>query len=164
MSHIDPLRAITRRDPRYRLEAYTFLYDALEATVRFIAERRCESAEDDSHSTPPGGGESPDRHVSGQELLEGMRVHASRLFGPLAAQVWRSWGVRTTEDWGHIVFNLVDAELLRRQETDTIDDFKDGYDFEVVFVEQFEPVLPTELDAVPRPYGPGAEGTGPSAS
>ncbi|MEL6714863.1 MAG: Minf_1886 family protein, partial [Planctomycetota bacterium] len=150
MSHIDPLRAVARSDSRYRLEAYTFLYDALDATVRLIADRRRAEAED-------GEGEGADRHVSGQELLEGMREHASRLFGPLAAQVWRSWGIRTTEDWGRIVFNLVDAELLRRQDSDSIEDFKGGYDFDAVFVDAYEPLLPTELDAVPRPFGPPPE-------
>ena len=79
-----------------------------------------------------------------------MRVHASRLFGPLAAQVWRTWGVHSTTDWGRIVFNLVDSELLRRQESDSIEDFRDGYDFEEVFVQSYRPALPVELGAQPR--------------
>jgi len=147
LTHIDPLRAVARSDPRYRLEAYTFLYDALDATVRTIAERRRTE------------GDENDRHVSGQQLLEGMRIHAIGLFGPLAAQVWRSWGVRDTEDWGRIVFNLVESGLLRRQDSDTIEDFRGGYDFDAAFVDAYEPTLPTELDAVPRP-GQGADGDG----
>lgn len=146
---MDPLRAVAKRDPRYRLDAYTFLYDALDTTVRLMAEARRAS-----------GDTADDQHVTGQELLEGMRVHAKRTFGPLAAQVWRSWGVRSTEDWGRIVFNLVDAELLRRQETDTIDDFKDGYDFDEEFVRSYEPILPAELDAIPRPHDPHGGGDG----
>ena len=125
----DLLEPILTRDPRYTVEAYFFVRDALDHTVRQLA-------------TP--------RHISGQELLDGMRVHATRLFGPLAAQVWRTWGVRSTLDWGRIVFNLVESELLRRQDTDTIEDFRDGYDFDEVFVRAYEPKLPTELGALPR--------------
>lgn len=123
-------------DGRYRLQAYQFLFDALDATVRITGK-----AEE----------QGPERHVTGRELLEGMRQYATQLFGPLAAQVWRSWGVRSTDDWGRIVFSLVENEMLRRQDTDTIDDFTRGYDFDEVFVRSYEPVLPGELDAVPRP-------------
>jgi uncharacterized repeat protein (TIGR04138 family) len=70
-----------------------------------------------------------------------MREHALRTFGPLAAEVWRSWGVRETLDWGRIVFLLVEAGLLNRQETDTIEDFREGFDFEEVFVRRYTPSL-----------------------
>lgn len=79
--------------------------------------------------------------MTGGEVLEGMRAHALELFGPLAAQVWRSWGVRETLDWGRIVFLLVDAGLLKRQETDTIEDFKDGFDLDEAFVRHYQPRL-----------------------
>lgn len=143
---MDPLRSVAKKDGRYRLQAYQFLFDALDTTVQLVGKAESDGA---------------DRHVSGRELLEGMRVHASRLFGPLAAQVWRSWGVHTTRDWGRIVFNLVEHEMLRRQETDAIEDFDDGYDFDEAFVRSYVPTLPTELEAVPRPpLGPGGAGTG----
>ena len=67
------------------------------------------------------------------------------LFGPLAGQVWRSWGVRETMDWGHVVFALVDAKLLNRQETDTIEDFRGGSDFDEAFVDAYEPKIPDTL-------------------
>ncbi|MEM9379094.1 MAG: Minf_1886 family protein [Planctomycetota bacterium] len=132
---MDPLRKVAKMDPRYRLEAYQFLFDALDKTVRMTGKQQEE-----------GTG----KHVTGQELLEGMRQHAVRMFGPLAAQVWRTWGVESTLDWGRIVFNLVESEMLRRQDTDTIEDFRDGYDFDEVFVASYEPKLPTELGAFPR--------------
>ncbi len=83
-----------------------------------------------------------ERHVTGQEVLAGMREHARTLFGPLAAQVWRSWGVHDTLDWGRIVFLLVEAGLLNRQDTDTIEDFRSGFDFEEAFVRGYRPSLP----------------------
>ena len=132
---MDPLRKVWKKDSRYRLEAYQFLFEALETTVQMAGR------EADEGST---------KHVSGQELLDGMRVHATTLFGPLAAQVWRTWGIKDTIDWGRIVFNLVESELLRRQDTDTVEDFKDGYDFDEVFVRAYRPALPAELGAIPR--------------
>jgi len=79
--------------------------------------------------------------VTGQEVLSGMRHYAAQIFGPLAAQVWRSWGVTETIDWGHIVFLLVEAGMLNRQDSDTIEDFRDGFDFEEAFVEGYRPIL-----------------------
>ena len=73
-----------------------------------------------------------------------MREHAKELFGPLAAQVWRSWGVTGTLDWGHIVFLLVDNGMLNRQDSDTIEDFRDGFDFEEAFVRNYQPDVPDD--------------------
>ena len=145
---MDPLRKVCKKDPRYRLEAYQFLFDALDKTTRTTG------VEDESGTS---------RHVTGHELLEGMREHALRMFGPLAAQVWRTWGVQSTLDWGRIVFNLVESELLRRQETDTIDDFRDGYDFDEVFVHSYRPSLPAELGAFPRKPAEDVEDEGDGA-
>ena len=126
----DPLRKLALRDRRYAPEAYQFLFESLDTAVSITG--RTEE-------------EGQGRHVSGQELLEGMRLKALELFGPLAAQVWRSWGIRGTLDWGRVVFALVDAKLLNRQESDTIDDFKDGYDFDEAFVDSYEPQVPDTL-------------------
>jgi uncharacterized repeat protein (TIGR04138 family) len=85
--------------------------------------------------------------VTGQEVLAGMRAHAKQLFGPLAAAVWRSWGVQQTLDWGHIVFLLVENGLLNRQETDSVEDFRKGFDFDEVFVHQYRVPLPDPSSA-----------------
>lgn len=134
----DPLRQVWKRDGRYAFEAYQFLFESLDQAVKV-------AGLDQDTSKP--------RHVSGQELLEGMRIVALRLFGPLAAQVWRTWGVKSTLDWGRIVFSLVEAELLNRQETDSIDDFAGGYDLDEAFVNGYEPELPVEIS----PYAHGGE-------
>ncbi len=130
----DPLRKVALRDGRYAPEAFQFLFESLDHAVR-IAGRSDE--------------EGTARHVSGQELLEGMRAYALELFGPLAAQVWRSWGVVSTLDWGHVVFRLVDEKLLNRQETDSLEDFRDGFDFEEAFVRHYRPKLPPEIGVNP---------------
>ena len=123
---MDPVRELAKSDGRYSPEAFRFLFESLEVAIRLAGKE---------------GAEGPARHVTGQEVLAGMREHALASFGPLAAQVWRSWGVRECLDWGRIVFLLVEAGLLNRQDTDTIDDFQDGFDFDEAFVRAYEPSL-----------------------
>jgi len=132
----DPIRNIALKDGRYSPEAFRFLFEALTQAMIMAGKERAEGVE---------------RHVTGQEVLEGMRAHASDLFGPLAAQVWRSWGVTEAIDWGHIVFLLVEARLLNRQDTDTIEDFRDGFDFDEIFVKNYKPLLPEDPDDLGGP-------------
>lgn len=128
----DQLRQAALRDGRYSPEAYQFLFEALEQAVRRAGKEEAQGAE---------------RHVTGQELLAGLREHALESFGPLAAHVWRAWGVRSSIDWGRIVFLLVDEGLLRRKDSDTLADFERGFDFDEAFVERYTPPLPRSLDA-----------------
>jgi uncharacterized repeat protein (TIGR04138 family) len=100
------------KDGRFPLEAYRFLYESLDHTIQRLGERR---------------------HVTGRELLEGIRDLALRQFGPLARMVFDRWNVRRTEDFGDMVFNLVDAGLMSRQETDSREDFAGGFDFDEAF-------------------------------
>jgi uncharacterized repeat protein (TIGR04138 family) len=72
-------------------------------------------------------------HVSGRELLEAIRRLGPERYGLLTREVFRSWGVRTTDDFGEIVFNLVDAGLLSRTEEDSREDFRSVYSFDDVF-------------------------------
>lgn len=135
-------RKLALRDGRYSPEAFRFLGEALEHAVRLAGKE---------------GAEGVSKHVTGREVLAGLRAYALEVFGPLAAQVWRSWGVRDTMDWGRIVFLMVDAGLLKRQDTDTIDDFADGFDFDDAFVANYSPSLPPTIDA-------GLGGTGGAGS
>jgi len=117
---IDP---IVRDDPRFQREAYEFVWHALERTIQEL------------HG---GGRRGTETHVTPEQLLEGIRALALEEFGLLARSVLASWGVHRTEDLGEIVFNMVDHELLSRQETDTREGFRDGYDFETVFEKEYE--------------------------
>lgn len=126
----DPLRKLALKDGRYSAEAFTFLYESLDHAVRLAGRE---------------GAEGPDRHVSGQELLTGMRHYAGEIFGPLAGDVWRRWGVQETIDWGRIVFLLVDSGMLNRQDEDSIEDFRAGFDFDQAFVKSYRVRLPPEL-------------------
>lgn len=121
------LRKLALQDGRYSPEAYRFLYESLEHALRLTGREAAEGA---------------DRHVSGREVLEGMRACALSQFGPLSAHVWRSWGIRETLDWGRIVFLLVEHNLLKRQDGDTIEDFADNFDFDSVFERSYRPQVP----------------------
>jgi uncharacterized repeat protein (TIGR04138 family) len=132
----DPLRQLALRDGRYSPEAFRYLFESLDHAVRLAGKDAAEGQE---------------RHVTGQEVLAGMRACAKETFGPLAAYVWRSWGVRESLDWGRIVFLLVDEGLLKRQDEDQIGDFSEGFDFDEVFERTYVPQLPPVIG--PRPEG-----------
>jgi uncharacterized repeat protein (TIGR04138 family) len=118
------VETIVKNDPRYLPGAYQFLREALDHTQKMITK------------PTKGGG----RHVSGQELLEGIRDYGLSQFGPMAMSVFDEWGIHCCEDFGELVFNLVESELLRKTETDSREDFKSGYDFFQAFRKPFLPV------------------------
>src|SRR5439155_14217996 len=96
------------------------------------------------------------RHVAGPELLEGVRQYALKEFGPMALSVFSFWGIHRCEDIGHMVFNLIGAGIFGKTEEDSMEDFKEVYDFHEAFVKPFEPQsslshnLPPSLSA-PKP-------------
>jgi len=116
------LALIVAKDPRYHREAYLFVKDALDHTQRFVSKENREI-----------------RHVSGQELLEGIRVHALTQFGPMTDMVFAEWGVHRCEDFGEIVFNMVDIGLLGKTEEDNRTDFQNSYSFHDAFRKPFLP-------------------------
>ena len=120
---IDIVKEICAKDERYDIEAYVFMREALDQTIKNLKK-------------PDKG---PDRHVSGQELAEGIRKYALKEFGPITLKVFNSWGIERTEDFGEIVFNLVDVGELGKTDEDTRDDFKNLYDFHEVFKKPFLP-------------------------
>ena len=61
--------------------------------------------------------------------------------------VFDSWGIRSTEDVGHMVFNLIGAGIFGKTDEDSIEDFKRIYDFQEAFAKPFAPEKPIE----PRP-------------
>ena len=121
----ETLDKILQRDPRYHRDAYLFVREALDQTHKQVGK----------------GSKGAVRHVTGQELLGGIRALALDQFGPMALMVLHEWGVRAGEDFGEIVFNMVDAGLLGKTEKDSRDDFRGGYDFFDAFRKPFLPVL-----------------------
>ncbi len=103
---------ITNKDSRYKADAYEFVMQALWFTQKKIKRAG---------------------HISGKELLEGIKELALEQYGPMAKTVIRHWGVNTTEDFGEIVFNMVNSGLMRKNEEDSCDQFKNGYTFDKAF-------------------------------
>jgi uncharacterized repeat protein (TIGR04138 family) len=119
---------IVEHDSRFRREAYVFLREALEYTQRTIVKNKRDEV----------------RHVSGKELLIGLRELALEQFGPMASTVLAEWGINSCEDLGEIVFNMVEFNLLAKTDTDTREDFKGAYDFFEAFR---KPYLPSRLSS-----------------
>ena len=79
------------------------------------------------------------RHVSGRELLEGIREFGLAQFGPMTLPVFEAWGIHRGEDFGEIVFNLVDHGFLNKTKQDSRNDFQGAYDFHDAFRKPFLP-------------------------
>ncbi|MFH0984532.1 MAG: Minf_1886 family protein [Candidatus Omnitrophota bacterium] len=106
------IEGILEKDPSYKFEAYTFVLAALHDTV---------------------SGLKKSRHITGQELALGIRKYALDQFGPMVKTVLHHWGIRTTLDFGKIVYALIDVQLLSKQPEDRLEDFDKVYEFEESF-------------------------------
>lgn len=115
---------IIEDDPRFDRAAYHFMRRALDHTLKQL------------HSGDP---ERDARHVSGQELLDGIRDFSLKEFGPLTYTVLTNWGLKKSGDFGEIVFNLVDWGVFGKTDDDSREDFRNGYDFKDAFLKPFEP-------------------------
>ncbi len=122
------LAEIVRRDPRYAYEAYEFVFAALTHCQKILGRlpREEMSAEVEAQ-----------HHVTGPELLQGVRDLALREFGLMARTVFRRWGINQTDDFGEIVFNLVDATLMSKTTDDTRRDFHAVFDLDRALVDSY---------------------------
>jgi uncharacterized repeat protein (TIGR04138 family) len=124
------LAEAARRDPRYAYEAYEFIFAALHHTQKLLGREPPDEARGPQAADPR-------HHVSGPELLHGVRDLALREFGLMARTVFRMWGIKGTGDWGEIVFNLIEAGLMSKTSEDRLEDFRDVYDLDEALVRGF---------------------------
>jgi uncharacterized repeat protein (TIGR04138 family) len=159
-----PIAELLRQDKRYKLEAYAFVFEALnyahevlhmgkpssgnpspakpeetprrgkatrpgKSSSRKAAAGKSEPAEDD---------ENAERHLTGQELCEAIRLYALEQFGYMAQCVLNSWGIQKTGDFGEIVFNLIRIGQMRKTSQDRREDFDDVFDFEAGLRQSFQ--------------------------
>jgi uncharacterized repeat protein (TIGR04138 family) len=117
---------ICKEDPRFDRKAYNFVRLALDHTVKEVKRKQ-----------PERTGKS--QHVTGAELLEGIRAYALDQYGPMTKTVLSNWGIRRCTDFGDIVFNLIEYNVFSKTETDRREDFADIYDFDEAFVKPFQP-------------------------
>jgi uncharacterized repeat protein (TIGR04138 family) len=123
VSFEETLAKIEAKDPRYQRAAYLFVREALDHTQKTIAK--------DARGRI--------RHVTGQELLTGIRDFALQQFGPMTMTVLEEWGIRVCPDFGEIVFNMIEQGWLAKTDKDSRADFLDGYDFDEAFRQPFLP-------------------------
>lgn len=114
----EPLEKIAEKDGRYSVDAIKFIYEGLGYTAKKIVVER--------------------GHVTGQTLCEGLQKFAIEKWGRLALLVLNNWNLKTTRDFGEIVYLMIKHKLMSAQPTDTIDDFNDIYDFKTVFKDKFQ--------------------------
>lgn len=112
------LYAIAKEDGRYCPEAIKFVYEALGHTLKKIVDEPT--------------------HISGQTLCLGARQLAQEKWGRLAKMVLNSWGVKTTRDFGEIVYLMIEHKWMSSQPSDSIEDFNDVYDFQTVFKNEYK--------------------------
>ncbi|MFH1302934.1 MAG: Minf_1886 family protein [Planctomycetota bacterium] len=112
---------LSRPKLQYHPNAYDFVFEALQEAQEIYAR------------TIINENEQEEAHVSGQELLEGVRALALKQFGLMTTTVFKQWGVKTTKDFGKMVFEMIEHGRMRKTENDRLEDFVDLYDFEQVF-------------------------------
>ena len=114
-------KAIRQKAGPYPQEAFQFVRDGLQHTVTTI------------DGEGEGGGCHPDRHVNGAQLCCGLRDYAILRYGMLARLVLGRWGITRTDDFGRIVFAMIEANLMRKSNDDAFEDFQGVYDFDEAF-------------------------------
>lgn len=107
---------------KFPADAFHFVREGLQFTLERMA----------------GDGQSCQQHISGEDLCWGLRDYALKRWGLLAPAVLQSWNVKRTEDFGKIVFAMVETGWMAKNDSDTIDDFNRVYDFEAAFEGEFE--------------------------
>ncbi len=127
-SPLQAMRKLLKDDPRFKIEAYQFIREALQ----FAHEHMDEIAPVDE-SDPDAS-----RHVTGQQLCEACRLYSLQQYGYLSKMVLANWGLKHTGDFGELVYNLIRIEQMRKSDTDRREDFDDVYDFDTAFEPEFE--------------------------
>ena len=112
MVGLNLLERIREDDPRYSDAAYLFVLSALQFAIEQLDEPR---------------------HITGQELAKAVRDLAIQRFGPMARTVLEHWGVHSTGDIGEIVYALIDYRVLIKQDSGSLDDFRDVFSFDDAF-------------------------------
>jgi uncharacterized repeat protein (TIGR04138 family) len=132
LSFENAIRKIVAADDRYQFDAYLFVQEAICFTQKAL-----------------GRNKKDQKHVGGKELLQGIRDYALTMFGPMTPTVLWEWGIHSCEDFGEIVFNLIQHNQATQSQSDSRDDFKGGYDFDEAFRKPFLPAKPRVSEPKP---------------
>ena len=134
---LEKIVQLLEEDPRYKLEAYRFVREALSYAHDVMKLGR---------PAPSGEeGASKECHLTGQQLCEASRRYALDQYGMIAPLVLRNWGIQSTSDLGEIVYNMIRIDLMRKSPSDRREDFNDVFDFDRAFNEPFTVTAPESL-------------------
>ncbi len=125
----EAVEVLVDKNPNYDREAYSFIRDALDATVKKLKGEKTTGS----------------KHVTPAQLLEGVKDYALKEYGPMAWTVLSFWGLHSSRDVGFIVFNLIEAGVFGKTESDRLEDFENGFDFHEAFVAPFLPAGKTAV-------------------
>jgi uncharacterized repeat protein (TIGR04138 family) len=126
------LYRIIQEDPRYCLEAYVFVRESLAYAADCMELDFYEELSSREHPA------KAERHLTGQQLCEAIRQYATNQFGYMAKVVLKNWGIESTSCFGDIVYNMINAGIMKKSEHDRRSHFDDVYSFDEVFQNQFE--------------------------
>ena len=121
------ISTICNQDSRYYPEAYEFVMEALSFSQNKFRKFK---------------------HISGEELLTGIKALLLKKFGPMTLPVLKHWGIKTTDDFGNIVYNLVKNKVLAKDTQDNYESFKNAYDFDEVFIKGYRKQLARRLKSM----------------
>lgn len=130
------LAEIANNDGRYSVDAYIFVQQSLafaQFELGMGRPRPFGVDEADDLDEPP-----PEAHLTGQQLCEAIRLYASELYGLMAKVVLNSWGIKSTSDFGEIVYKLIEVGEMTKSDADRREDFDDQYDFQEAFQRDYE--------------------------
>ena len=137
-----PIAKLLKEDRRYKIDAYAFVFEALNyahSQLGMGAERSADAEEEEVEEPSP---KEAERHLTGQQLCEAIRQYALEQYGYMAQCVLNSWGVKSTGDFGEIVFNLIGIGQMRKTSDDRREDFEDVFDFDTGLQESFKITRP----------------------
>ncbi len=153
MNFRDELARIIANDPRYSIEAYAFVLEALNHAKHQKLKAHAHRQDADRSSDPQRKRRRPSSskkrvsgHVTGGKLCEALRKLALRQYGLLSATVLNHWGIHSTSDVGEIVYNLIAADALKKTASDSRSDFDNVFDFD----KELRPALQPPAGSVGR--------------
>lgn len=141
-----PLAQLLEEDRRYRFDAYLFVFESLQFAQKELGYGKEESSEGEAAAKRKPGESRRERHLTGQQLCEAIRLLALERYGLMAKCVLNSWGVHNTGDFGEIVFNLIRIGEMKKTKKDRREDFDNVFDFDEGLSGAYEIKLPEATD------------------
>jgi uncharacterized repeat protein (TIGR04138 family) len=138
MSEPHPILQLLRDDPRYKIDAYQFVREALSYAQEVLALGAEQPTELDPEELEDETQPRVEAHLTGQQLCEAIRLYALEQYGLMAKTVLNSWGIHGTSDFGDIVYNLIEIGLMKKSKDDRREDFDNVYDFDAGLTTSFQ--------------------------